>query len=566
MNEFFKRMLGSIKTLWGKWTNVQKLIFGGIAAAVVTGFILLATFSTSSDMVPLFAAPINDLMQLEKISNRLDKEGITNQVTENSVLLENEKVVKRARAILFRENLVPKSISPWDVFNTGSKWTVTDDETQVKVQQAITKTVEQHLESLDEIINAQVILTFPEITILRSSQNKKKASVIISPRRTDDITISVIQGIENLVLYAVDGLEKENLKITDTSGKLLNSNDDALDADWKMKTAKRQMEYKLELQNTYLTLLREQLESIYPNRVVIANVELDLDFDTESYTEVQLKPTILEEDNPMTFVNERKYVEKITTMEEDKRLIYVGTGIHPEGPAGVEGQVSDGYKDQTGAISESDDTHTVKTSRVSEKNIDVKKAPIELKSFSVGIFLDGLWKTKRSATGEKQVSETGGIDRIFVPVSPEEVKSVENVIKASVNFDLKAGDKVSVVPLQFDRSKEHEIEDEAFMRRKMYLMLGLISAACLVFVLVMAFVIRAIIRTREQMKRRREEELARKQAALREAALRRAEEDSVSMQMSVGSKNMEDEEIAKQITRENPEDVAHLIRTWLVEE
>jgi flagellar M-ring protein FliF len=83
-----------------------------------------------------------------------------------------------------------------------------------------------------------------------------------------------------------------------------------------------------------------------------------------------------------------------------------------------------------------------------------------------------------------------------------------------------------------------------------------------------AFVVfRLIARELERRRRLREEELARQHQAMREAALRSAEEENVDVNISVEEKaRMEMQEHARNMAREHPEDVAQLIRTWLVEE
>ncbi len=71
----------------------------------------------------------------------------------------------------------------------------------------------------------------------------------------------------------------------------------------------------------------------------------------------------------------------------------------------------------------------------------------------------------------------------------------------------------------------------------------------------------------ERRRRLREEELARQHQAMREAALRTAEEQGVEVELSVEDRaRMEMQENAANMAREHPEDVAQLIRTWLVEE
>jgi flagellar M-ring protein FliF len=80
-------------------------------------------------------------------------------------------------------------------------------------------------------------------------------------------------------------------------------------------------------------------------------------------------------------------------------------------------------------------------------------------------------------------------------------------------------------------------------------------------------VLRVITRALERRRRLREEELARQHQAMREAALRSAEEEGTQVEMSVEERaRMELEEMALNIAREHPTEVAQLIRTWLAEE
>ena len=87
-------------------------------------------------------------------------------------------------------------------------------------------------------------------------------------------------------------------------------------------------------------------------------------------------------------------------------------------------------------------------------------------------------------------------------------------------------------------------------------------------VILFAFIIfRFVNREIERRKRLREEEILRKQQAAREAALWEARDQGVEVQMSVEErKRTELQENAIAMAKEHPEDVAMLIRTWLMEE
>ena len=78
---------------------------------------------------------------------------------------------------------------------------------------------------------------------------------------------------------------------------------------------------------------------------------------------------------------------------------------------------------------------------------------------------------------------------------------------------------------------------------------------------------RMVSKELERRRRLKEEEMARQHQAMREAALRSAEEDGMEVEMSVEDRaRLEMQEQALNVAREHPEDVAQLIRTWLSEE
>jgi len=126
---------------------------------------------------------------------------------------------------------------------------------------------------------------------------------------------------------------------------------------------------------------------------------------------------------------------------------------------------------------------------------------------------------------------------------------------------------VDVQTLQFDRSTQFSREDGVFrnqmaVRRTIYAVLIGLGA-----LLILVFAYRLLAKELERRRRLREEELARQHQAMREAALRTAEEQGVEVELSVEDRaRLEMQENAANMAREHPEDVAQLIRTWLVEE
>src|SRR5690242_16047940 len=108
MNEFFKRILDTIKNVWAKWKTTQRIIFFAIVGVAVVAIILLFSFSSGPNMVSIINKPITDAELMDKITNRLEIEGIKYNITaDNRLMAPDDKTAKKAKAILAREDLIP---------------------------------------------------------------------------------------------------------------------------------------------------------------------------------------------------------------------------------------------------------------------------------------------------------------------------------------------------------------------------------------------------------------------------------------------------------------------------
>ena len=167
MNEWLRKLLEQLKTLWGKWTVTQKIILIGVIAAAVLGIVLVIAFSASPSFQPVLGRPITDPEYQARILEALDAEGIPYTVKNDMIYTSDDKTARRAKAVLMREDLVSAEINPWDFFTNVSRWSVTDFERDVNLRRALTKQMELHIESLDGIDDAKVMIDVPEERLLK---------------------------------------------------------------------------------------------------------------------------------------------------------------------------------------------------------------------------------------------------------------------------------------------------------------------------------------------------------------------------------------------------------------
>ncbi|SIQ05064.1 flagellar M-ring protein FliF [Alkalispirochaeta americana] len=568
MKELFARLRERIQSLWGQWKTPQKLMFGGIIAVTLVALVMLVVFSASPTQVPLLRRPITDPQQLNDIANRLDQENVSYTITpDNRIMLDDEQTAQRMRSILTREDLIPSGTDPWELFDV-ERWTLTDFERNVNLRRSITRQIERHITALSDIDAASVSIVLPERQLFTSEQNPVTASVILTPRPGSDIRENrkKIQGIEKLIQFGVEGLQAEHITITDPSGVVLNDFQSLQEFD-RLELTRRELAIIREQETLYRQSIVNALAEIFGrHRVQVVNINVDMDMGKRTEETEEFFPIVTVPNNPNTPFDETEFVLSIPRSRERVDEKYEGTGFNPQGPPGMEGQTPPAYRDLEGLVgrwsNEEDRTnYEINTRRTMEE----KSPTIERITASVAI--DGTWRWSYDERGNVKTNPDGSILREYTPVSTEELQAARELVEHAVGFSDRRRDSVSVRHLQFDRSAQFQEEDERFRRQRQIQMIVLYVLVSIAIILVSFIVFRLVSREIERRRRLREEELARQHQAMREAALRSAEEESAEVEMSVEERTrMELEEMAINMAREHPEDVAQLVRTWLAEE
>lgn len=568
MNEFFKKLTGQVKALWGKWTLTQKLILGGVILVAIVGIVVLLSVSSAPTMVKLLQTPLATDDELRAITSRLDTEGIAYQVSDNRIILvKDQKTALRAKAILIREDLIPKGTDPWAIFDM-ERWTITDFERNVNLRRAITEQVKRHIEALDDVDKASVTIVMPETQLFQADQKPVTASVIIFPKPGSDLTTNrkKIEGIQKILKFAVEGLTDDNIVITDENGVVLNDFANLADYD-RLQQTKQEQKLIQDLEGQYRAKVLAALQQIYTaDRVRDLNIKIDMDMSkktvkTEEYYPVTIKPR-----TPGSPYDDSEIVPSITVSKSSNTTTWEGTGFNPEGPAGAEGQTAPAYKDLQNMVGKMTQDQTTQNEDVNKRNIDEITSP-SIQRVTVSVNIDGQWRWKYDKNGRVQLTPNGGIDREYVPVSPDELKQAEALVQNAIGYDKARGDSVTVQNIQVDRNSQFRGEDNSYRNQQQVNQIIFWSLVGLVILMIGFIVFRVISRELERRRRIAEEKRALEQQMIRENAIRQAEEQSIEVSMSVEErKRLELQEHAINMAKEHPEDVAQLIRTWIREE
>jgi len=567
MNEWLNKLISQVKTLWGKWTLVQKLVLAGILTAAVIGIVLLFSVSASPTMVPLIDAPITDEAVRDKIIVRLNEENVKTSVSPTGVIsVPDDTTARRMRAILIREDLIPQNIDPWAIFDV-ERWTITDFERNVNKRRAIIEEVRQHIKALDDIDDASVVVNIPEKTLFSEDQNPVSASVVLYPKPGSDISANrkKVEGIQKILKFAVEGLKDENITIADSSGTVLNDFEGMKEWD-RLTRIEKEQKLIAQLEAQYRAKILNALQQIYGiDRVRDLNLKIEMDMSDKAIQQRDYLPTTIKPDNPETPYDDSEVVQSITLSSETSTTRWQGSGYNPEGPAGVEGQTAPAYKDMSNLYGLSEQSIVKKNELVSQRDTTETVSP-SMGRRTVSVNIDGVWKKKRDEKGNFVIKE-GAIEREYIAIGEDEIKEAAKAVQDAVGYNRSRGDSVSVLNIKFDRTAQFEKEDSAYLQKMQTQQTILISLVALAIILVAFIIYRMITRELERRRRLKEEELLRKHQMEREKTLWEAEQAGMEVSMSVEErKRLELQENAINMAKEHPEDVALLIRTWLMEE
>lgn len=570
MNEWFKNMIEKFQNFWKTSSLIVKVIVIGIALAVVGAVIFAVNVSGSDSTVKLFPQAVTDESVRNQILDRVARENVQVYVNDEGVISVNdEKTARRIRTLLSVEGLAPSNYDPFAEFYNRS-WSTTDAEQNVRRKNAISAALKQHLESLSDIDVAFVTLVLPDKALFASEQNPVTASIAIRPSRTSDILSDrrKVKGIQDYILKAVEGLSAENLTIIDQNGHILNDFEGMAESDRvsiieKQQKLIRKMEAQLEakvlaaLQNNYTS-----------DRItdVIAHYEMDMSekhSDSTIYSPIQIRP-----DNPDTPYDDSEYRDTLPISQQTVTKEWQGTGYNPEGPAGVEGQTPPVYSDVSNVIGKSTETGVSQNNVINTTHITEKVAP-QPGRITISANIDGVWKLKKDPKTHEYIinEEDGSLVREYTPISPEDLAKIKEYVEAAVGFNKTRSDVVTITNIPIDHTQEFREFDEAYFKKLQTRRTVLLVLAAVAVVLIGFILFRIISKEIERRRRAREEELLRQQQLAREQALWEAKDEAQTVTMSVEeSRRAELQENAINMAKEHPEDVAMLIRTWLMEE
>ncbi len=531
MKEWLVKLKENFTKIWDSLTKVQKIAISVFLGSSIVIIILFGTLSTRIQYEALFTEL--EAKDAALIKDYLDKQGVKYKISGNGTIIEVDKKRKYAiRLDISKDGLIPKNGTiGFEIFDT-TKIGATEFDKKMMFLRAQKGELERTIKSLEQVKGASVNITPANDSPFLEERVGAKSSVLIQLNPLQSLSEENIKSIMLLVASSVEGMSLEDVRVVDTYGNILS---DRVDFDEEGTFANRK---KIELERAVAKDLERNANgvlAIMGNGNYKVKVSVELDFDRESYNqEIFTTPTV--EGEQLT----GGLVRSTQTQQEE----YKGGNKDAEGVPGTTSNIP-GYV----ALDEEANQNTY------NKNNSIINYEMDRKN---SVYEKSLGGIKRMT-----VSVTLNENSLYFKdkeVTVEDKSRFQRMVETAVGIDYGRGDKINVeiIPFNTEISEQFNMIVEKEAQRMRYVYIG---GSILIIFLIVIMIVYLIYRGVEGRKLREQEEKA------IDELLPQFEEFELEDQMSVeDQERLDQENQIKQIAKQKPEEVANLIRNWLMED
>jgi len=507
MSEFFKQLITQLTAVWRRLSMQQKVMTVSLIGFTFLGLISLMVWSQATPKAAGggYRTLYSDL-ELEEaaaITGELQKSNIKYKVENEGRTIQVEKNrLYETRMTLARKGLPKSHGVGYEIFDKTNLG-MTDFVQKVNMRRALEGELQRSIEGLEEVKAVRVHIVTPEQSIFTDNQQPAKASVVVRTVPGRELTKEQIRGITFLVSSSVEGLKPENISIIDFNGKLLSS---PYAGNESSVASSQNVELQQNVEKYLETKAQQILEEVVGPSKAKVKVAVDMDFDRAEKTMEKYDPE-----------------SRVIRSEErdDENLKNAPTG--------------DAQKEKTITNYEID------------KTIEHVVAEVgNIRRLTVSVAVDGKYE---QAAG-KNAKPT------YIARTPQELQTFEDMVKNTIGYDLSRGDQISVVSTQFDNEFLRKEQDdmrsrETLEQRMLIAKYAAMFVIALVFILFLRYLARTIA-----------EAMNPPVPKLEPLGVVEEIKEEVPDHVKRTSALLERVEM---LTREEPVNIAQIIRQWLAE-
>lgn len=445
-------MADYLRQLWepiSKLSKTYRYLLLGVVVLVIVAVVGATMWGGQKEYTKLFDEQLK-LEDASKVTSKLTELGIDYKLGSNSTEILVPRTDKSYILLqLAEEKTLPQAKVGWEkLIDERSLFAgTTQQEFDLNYVRGLQSVIEETLKKMGPIEDANVTIVRPKKEIFKEDQKEPTAGVLLKLKPGEVVDQDQVKAIRDFICTAVEGLEPENVKITDTNANDLTRliEDEELMTLDKMQTA--QIKITRDREKHLKAELTRMLEKMFGDGKALVSVRLEMDFDQKEAVTDLIIP--LEGKDHGVILSQKTESEQY----EGRDLIEdgepgVNSNLPPGSPAypGTENGVMNKYK-RDGTIT----------------NYEVTKSK------------------------EKHVKEQGTIRRMTASVvindDPSKLKSIEDQIlqiaQQAIGYDKSRGDKMSLMVMPFKNEDLERARAEMELKKEQekqmfYIIMGLL--------------------------------------------------------------------------------------------
>lgn len=511
----------NMRQSWNSVSKRNKILFTSLFFILVIGLSLFIYFVSTPKYVPLYT---NELSQKEvgDIKAELDKEGYSKYKLDKqgTVLLVPQQDAPNLLVSLASKGLPKTGSISFSEMAKGLNFGATDRQLNAMEREALQGQIADLLKHVNGVKDAQVVLTLPEQSMFVRPDQKEQASasVVIQVAPGVNLDQNQIQAMYHLVAKSIPNLPEENIVMTDQYGQGFNNTASA-NGTMNMDQFQQQRNIQQTIEKDLQQRLQQMLGMLMGQDKVIIQPFVKLNFD-----QVKEKQNLVEPVNKDTN-------EGIAISAEKISKTYTGNTPQPNGTNG-QNDVNT-YPSANAQNSKSEDIENRFNYEVNRISKDIVQSPYKIEDLTINIAVEPPDPKDPTSLTDQTKTDIQNV--------------LSNVVKSALsdknlsNQDIAS--RIVVVPKDFAGKQKTTAATSQSLPWWVYAVSGL---AVVLLLAVIYFMVRSRKERREAINMVVPEQPIKEEPEYDENAL-------IKQQV---------EEIVKQ----QPKEIAGLLRTWLIKE
>ncbi len=532
MNFSLTEILNSLQNYWKRLTRPQKVVLVLAPLVVAAALFILIFLASRPQYVTLFnkleaneAGAITAELKELKFEYKLADGGTAILVPQKDV---SEIRLQLANAGLPKESTF--SFENLDQMRIGD----TEKDRKLRFVLGLQNELEKTIETLNGVEYARVHIVMPEHSLFVNEQNDTTAAVTIKTAFGAKMEEDQIRAIAHLLAYSVEGLSIEKVTIVDTNGNVLS--DFLGNGSTPGKLTATQLQVQQTVEDGAQKKAQSMLDSVFGPGKTVVRANATLDFDQKKIT---------------SQISEEGAIESRQQTSETSSNQSANNGGVPGTENNVPGYPVTGQGNSTSTSEKTSLTENFKPSIIQEETV---VSPGQIKRLTVSVLVDA------------------------DSVTEEQLDSIPGIVSAAIGISENRGDEIQVARLPFNKTVmlEEQAAMEEVARKEQIMFYVQLAAGIIMGIVLLILFLRFRSRKNYDLESMAVPE-GQKLVTLEEAeqifaaqleAERQADLKLAKKKVKT-SDEIEKEKVRKEVekySKENPDDVARLVKTWLAEE